>query len=403
VAQITGLPCRHLDAWLMPPEVCRDVFSRGARQADLAIVEGSLDNVGRGLGPFPYDRPGPLGPIVEALDLPVIALVECRRAEGFHLPKLRPDIDGILLDGVECPEDVDTVARLIRHVLKKPVIGAVDAMPDVRAAIDSCRNEGPLPAGIIDRLEHSFLRYADLCTLRAIAESRPSIEPCDAPSLGGGRGFRVAYAQDAAFGEYFPDTLETLEALGAELVEFSPLSDETLPRGVDLVMIGCGFPDRYAEALAANVSLISALQQHVCRGHRIYSEGGGTAYLGRTMILQGHAVRGAGILPFDAVLRSQCKAPSPVTRVLSRGGWVGPAGTIVRGYRSGRWTLRPCADFDDRCGLSGALTQQRDIFYRHHAVGGLIHLHLAALPEVVSAFAGPHRPSLTLPRAQQRW
>ena len=31
VGQATGLPGRHLDAWLMPPEVCRRVFARGAR------------------------------------------------------------------------------------------------------------------------------------------------------------------------------------------------------------------------------------------------------------------------------------------------------------------------------------------------------------------------------------
>ena len=74
---------------------------------------------------------------------------------------------------------------------------------------------------------------------------------------------------------YFPDTLETLEALGAELVEFSPIRDESLPEAVDLVMIGCGFPDRHADALADNLSLIAALRSHVCRGHRIYSEGGG--------------------------------------------------------------------------------------------------------------------------------
>ena len=28
VGQVTGLPGRHLDAWLMPPEVCRELFAR---------------------------------------------------------------------------------------------------------------------------------------------------------------------------------------------------------------------------------------------------------------------------------------------------------------------------------------------------------------------------------------
>ena len=45
----------------------------------------------------------------------------------------------------------------------------------------------------------------------------------------------------------------------------------------------------------------------------------------------------------------------------------------------------------------GTLTKAHDVYYHHHAVGGLIHLHLGALAEVVAAFAGPHPASLTLP------
>src|SRR5207248_7820503 len=129
----------------------------------------------------------------------------------------------------------------------------------------------------------SFLRFADVGAIRTLARSRPfSTFGESEPEPRRGHRFRVAYAQDEAFGAYFPDTLEALEALGAELVEFSPLRDESLPEAVDLVMIGCGFADRYADALAENLSLIAALRSHVCRGQRIYSEGGGTAYLGRS-------------------------------------------------------------------------------------------------------------------------
>src|SRR6516165_7084533 len=42
VGQVTGLPGRHLDAWLMPPAVCRGLFIRAAKAAELSIVEGKL-------------------------------------------------------------------------------------------------------------------------------------------------------------------------------------------------------------------------------------------------------------------------------------------------------------------------------------------------------------------------
>src|SRR5437016_504794 len=43
VGQVTGLPGRHLDGWLMPPSVCRGLFVRAARSAELAVVEGTLE------------------------------------------------------------------------------------------------------------------------------------------------------------------------------------------------------------------------------------------------------------------------------------------------------------------------------------------------------------------------
>ncbi|HEV3167270.1 MAG TPA: cobyrinic acid a,c-diamide synthase [Isosphaeraceae bacterium] len=396
VEQITGRPGRHLDDWLMTPDLCRTVFVRGMCRADLAVVEGTLEPMRAPAGHAHYDQPGALGQIALALDLPRIALVPCPRLEGLHLPTLPEGTDAVLLDGLEEAGSYEAVRRVVALMLNKPVIGAVEAMPGIRAAVRDAGRESDVPKEIFDALGASFLRFADLHALRTLAESRdfpvPHDEPCQPPQ----RRFRVAYAQDEAFGAYFPDTLETLEALGAELCEFSPLRDESLPEAVDLVMIGCGHPDRHADALAQNHSLIAALRAHVCDGNRIYSEGGGTAYLGRYLILDGKPVPGAGILPFDAELRSNPMPPKPVSRLLTRDSWLGPRGTIVRGYRSGRWRLHPAPEPGDCPGRSGPLSSQRDIYCRHHAIGSLIHLHLVALPQVVSAFAGPHRPSLSL-------
>jgi cobyrinic acid a,c-diamide synthase len=400
IGQVTGLPGRHLDAWLMPDPVCRELFLRGSRRADLALVEGTLDELTPIVECSQFDRPGELRPIARALALPIVALVPCRPGHDFHLPRLPEGVDAVLLDELDDPADFERIKSLFALTLKKPVLGAVEALPAVRAALRAAPRDRPLPDELIGRLGASFLRFADFAAIRTLATSRPFPDTAIEPGPRGGPGFRVAYAQDEAFGAYFPDTLETLEALGAELVEFSPLGDERLPDAVDLVMIGCGNPEHHAEALAGNFSLIATLRSHVCRGQRIYAEGSGTAYLGRSLIIGDRQVAGAGILPFDAELLDAPPPPCPVSRTLTRESWLGPKGTIVRGYKAERWRLRPGVDPLDCPNCFGSLTAQGDVSYHHHAVGGMIHLHLSALPEVVRAFAGPHRPSLTLPSAR---
>jgi len=399
--QATGLPGRHLDAWLMPPAVCREVFARGARRADLALIEGPWISPDAA-SPSSAERSlSGLAPIARSLDLPTVAVVRCTAWDGFAMPYLPPEVVAVVLDGLPSPEDFDRFRRFFRLAARKEVIGAVEALPDIRSGLQRLGGQMQVPQEWLDRLGASFLRFADLGAMSRLAESRPWPVVDDDSTLGPfadtSRRFRVAYAHDEAFGRYCPDTLETLEALGAELVDFSPLRDDSLPANADLVMIGCGFPDQHAEPLAANQSLIGALRLHVCLGRRIYAEGGGAAYLGRSLVLPDRVVAGADIFPFDAVLRADPEPPAPASRTLLRDTWIGPRGATVRGYRSDRWLLEPTADAGEAGACSGPLTGARDLYHRHHAVGSLVHLHLAALPEVVRAFTGPHRPSLNLP------
>jgi cobyrinic acid a,c-diamide synthase len=407
VGQVTGMPERHLDAWLMPPALCRGLFVRAARSADLAVVEGTLDKPTSARSFTSCDCPGDLWPVAEALDLPVVAVVSCAEsnADTFHLPRLPEGVDAVLLDELGDPAQLPRFKRMIRLAAGLPVVGAIEAMPVVRDALEKAPRDRRLPEEMIEVLARGFWKHADCELIAELARSRPFPRSADLSCLERRRGrcrrFRVAYAHDEAFGRYFPDTLEALEALGADLVEFSPLRDERLPAGVDLVMIGCGHPDDHAGLLASNMSMIAALREHVCRGRRIYSEGGGTAYLGRRMIIDGHRFLGAGILPFDAELSPLPKPPVPVTRVLLHDCWLGPAGTAVRGYKSGRWRLIPSVEPLECSTCFGPLSAEGDWFYHHHAVGSLLHLHLGALSEVVDAFVGPHSPSLKRPSSRR--
>lgn len=389
VDQATGFPSRHLDSWLMPPDVCRGVFLRGARHADLAVVEGTLGRAP--IGPDPGDtRPGPLGPIAAMLNLPTVAIIPCKGPRDLHLPHRYPGISAVLLDGLEDPDDFECVKGAVEAFWQRPVVGAVEAMPDERDAICLAQRDRRLLPGVLERLAQSFLRFADIDALTTLANRSsfccPAQEFLDEPH----RRLRVAYAQDEAFGGYYPDSLETLESLGAELIEFSPIRDESLPERIDLVLIGCGTPERFSDPLARNQSLMVALRGHVCRGGRLYAEGGGAAYLSRSIQAQGQSFPGVGIFPFDAELISERANPSPHSCTLSGDSWLGKIGTQVRGYRSGRWNFHPADDPLDECcpKRAGALTDSREIVFRHKAVGSLIHLHLAALPDVLRAFVG---------------
>jgi cobyrinic acid a,c-diamide synthase len=402
VGQVTGLPGRHLDAWLMPPAVCRGLFARAAVSAELSIVEGRLGEPKSGVLQTSCDSSGDLLPVALALDLPVVAVVSCRAnaSESLHLPRLPEGIDAVLIDELTDPSVLPQLKRLFGLGANLPVIGAIEMMPGVRAVLEKAPRDLHLPEELISALAAAFRKYANVDAIGALARSRPfsaGLE-LDQPCRGHRhRRFRVAYAQDEAFGRYFPDTMEALEAFGADLLEFSPLRDERLPDGVDMVMIGCGMPDPHADLLASNDSMMAALRQHVCHGQRIYCEGGGAAYLGRSMVIAGRRVQGAGIFPFDAELLADPLPPTPVTRRLLHDTWLGARGTEVRGYRSGRWRLTPRMERFECPECVGPLSAEGDWYFHHHAVGSLLHLHLGALPEVVDAFACPHPPSLRRP------
>ena len=270
VGRVTGLPGRHLDSWLMPEAVCRSLLSAAPRPPNWPWLKGRSRLRWRsGLG-TESDLPGDLRSIAQTLDLPFLRSSRFPDQPGavFHLPRLPDGVDGVLIDRLADPADLPRLSRLIRLASSIPVLGALETMPAIRRGLEGANRDEVFHEELIADLAANFLRYCDLDA------SKPGPEPqfpaagtvCACGLSDCCRCFRVAYAQDEAFGRYFPDTLEALEALGAELVEFSPLRDGALPEGVDLVMIGCGTPDLHADKLASNLSMMAALRQHVCRG-----------------------------------------------------------------------------------------------------------------------------------------
>lgn len=389
---ITGVGSRHLDTWLMPKPVCREVFVHGCAGRDLAVIEGDFECSDEA-EPVRGSR---LDTLCDWLDLPRLVVLDASKLHDCQWPERPNQIDGVLLDRVRSPAEPFQLQTALEALWDVPVLGVLEELPRLRAAV------AQLPCGAAPSREtcaelgDAFLRYSrpdrirDLASRRDMPPVAPAVFPLpeqepSQPSL------TVAVAYDAAFHCYFPDTLDLLELRGAKIVDFSPLRDEVLPEA-DVVYLGCGHPDRYAQALSGNHCMLLALRNHIRGGRRVYAEGGGLAYLcQRLQTAHGDVVPMVGALPALARANSHPAAPTPVELTFAHGNWLGSPGSQVRGYLNTHWILEPMD------GLMGYLAEpghELDLVGQYQVIGSRLHLNFAAQADFLQAFFQPFGLSL---------
>lgn len=392
---VTGLTPRHLDSWLMSPEMCRDVFVRGARAADLAVVDGKFDPaVGSA------DSGGKLEPLCRWLNLPRLVVLDVSRLGVGRLPARPEQADGLFLDRVA---DLGQSARLttdIEALWGIPVLGSLEKLPALRAQLARVPRGDRPPLALCHPLGDQFSRSWQPKRIFQIAERDGPPKTSDAPLHRGRAGGKLtlAVAYDEAFNCYFPDTLDLLELQGAAVVDFSPLRDESLPPEADVVYLGCGHPERSASALSENHCMKAALRSHLRAGRRIYGEGGGLAYLCQQMETPGGQLsRMVGILPAAARLKRPPTSPEPVEVTLAQPSWLGDRGARLRGYRNPNWDLEPVGRL---AGFVSEENHRHDLVGSFQAIGSLLHLNFAAQPEFLARF---FHPCLARPGVPDPW
>jgi cobyrinic acid a,c-diamide synthase len=383
---ITGAPSRHLDSWLMSPEVGREVFVRGSRHCDVALVEGSFVDAAHLREPA-----SDFATLCCWLDLPRLAVVDARLLTPCQIPDRPAGLDGVLLDCVTDATELCRLQTLLEALWKVPVLGSLSLLATLRAKIDriSCGDRPPLD--VCHALGDAFEPGARLDAILNLAAARPcevsSLPDRDPTARASAAGLRVAVAYDEVFRGYFPDTLDLLEQRGATILDFSPLRDECLPSHVDVVYIGCGHPELLAGELSGNDCLMLSIKSHVSSGGRIYAECGGLAYLCQEIELpDGSRLPMVGVLPSTARYDATPAPLVPTEIRLAEANWLGMAGECWRGYLSPRWSLHPAP------GLEHCATEvghECDVVKYHHAVGSRIYLNFAAQRSLLDHFFSP--------------
>lgn len=374
----------------MSPDSCGDFFFHGAAAVDLSLVEGhyAVDS------PSEPEADG-LDQLCQWLALPRLAIVDVMQTRECVLPTLPRGIDGLLLDGVKNRAAYFSLQTQYESLYGVPVLGGLFEKRSIRRALarlprgvapprELCRALGDAlaPCVQLDRIRDLANQY-ELPPFRSLwYRSPPERHP-----------LTVAVAFDDAFHCYFPETLDLLEHLGATVVDFSPLRDEGLPEGTDILYIGCGHPERFAEALASNHCMMLAIRNHICAGRRVYAEGGGLAYLCQHLeATNQRLIPMVGALPAVALRNLTAGPPERAELTLKRSSWLGAAGSRLRGYRNDAWRLEPTGEL----ALYGGQAEQLDLIGRHHVIGSRLHLNFALQLDFLRRFFRPHAACLDL-------
>ncbi|OHB80430.1 MAG: hypothetical protein A2W31_00590 [Planctomycetes bacterium RBG_16_64_10] len=378
---ICGLTARHLDSWLMSPELCHETFVHGSRGADLALVLGQYQpgHCGPSAG-------GDLDTLCAWLDLPQLVVIDVTQLRDCQILQLPADTAGLLLDRVARTE-LPRWQTILEPLAGVPVLGALPRMDAERAMIEGFAAGDSPSRCLCEVLAGRLTETLQLRQLFGVMQCAALPHANGAHFQAGTKlaGLRVAVAYDEAFHCYFPDVLDLLELQGALVRDFSPLRDETLPAKTDIVYFGCGHPHRFAQALAANQCLALALRNHVCRGRRLYAEGGGLAYLCRYLHMpSGERLPMAGVMPAIADYTGDDPAPEPTEITVSRDSWLAPRGAKLRGYCNSTWEIRPAGPLVSHSGRPG---RPADLVAHQQALGGRLQLNFAAQPDFLRRFS----------------
>ncbi|MFZ9008568.1 MAG: cobyrinate a,c-diamide synthase, partial [bacterium] len=241
-------PSINLDSWMMGrSEVVRLVQKYGTGK--LGLLEGVM---GLFDGASPVSDEGSTLELSRWLNWPIVLVVPAAKAgrsvraaiRGFQLEAGADRIRGLILNQVSGESHADYLKQALAD-LKIPILGALPRLPELqwpeRHLGLQAVSETSLPdRASLGRLAEQYLNLDQFLSLAPQPEQcsvSEVIETSVKPSC------RIGVAQDAAFHFHYHENLEWLRQQGAELVQFSPLEDSTLPPALDGILLSGGFPE----------------------------------------------------------------------------------------------------------------------------------------------------------------
>lgn len=153
-----------------------------------------------------------------------------------------------------------------------------------------------------------------------------------------GNGTVIAVARDEAFNFYYEENIRALRDAGAEIVYFSPLNNEPVPKEACGIYIGGGYPELHVNELSRN-SVTKESVRAACERHMpVIAECGGYMYLLKAV--DGYEM--CGVIPKEAYNTGHLVRFGYVTVGAAVDTMLLGAGESVRGHEFHYYDTKDC-------------------------------------------------------------
>lgn len=319
--EVIGTDSYNLDSYMAGEDALREVFLAGSKEADISVMEGVMgyyDGIGFTDKCSSYE-------VAVLTQTPVILIVEAKGMgnslgavlQGFLSYKPCSRIAGVIFNRLAIP-----LYEAAKDKCRELGTACLGYVPELKNINIPSRHLGLLTAGEIEDIEHilsqlgrELVKTVDMEGIIKLADGAGPIEQLHSIAGGttaknswmteessqraqgkeagnkdiekkgmgklisGNGRIRIAVAMDEAFSFYYRENLKFLEALGGEIVPFSPIRDKKLPEDIKGLYLGGGYPELHGEALQGNISVREEIKAAVARGMPTIAECGGFLYL----------------------------------------------------------------------------------------------------------------------------
>ena len=291
---VLGISSRNLDPFFTEDSITRMLLAKGQDSRDLAVIEGVM-GLYDGLGGIREEASSYA--LAKATNTPIILTVNARGMgrsllallSGFLQYDTAHLIKGVILN--QTPSSFASVlAKEIEETFHIPVVASFPVRDDVR--IESRHLGLVMPYELEDIQSRLKIASQVLCEnanieqILEIAKGAPKLEydvKRDIKQKLTEKTIRIGVARDEAFCFYYEDNLDLLKSLGAKLIFFSPLHDDTLPKDLDGILFGGGYPELYLKELEENESMRNSVKSAIENKMPSLAECGGFMYLHDTI------------------------------------------------------------------------------------------------------------------------